>query len=248
MKELGGCMNIGTLVILILLYVVGPQNSFAKTYEVGLTEKVFFSKGDIIKLKHTDFSVEIGFFPGTTCAVPGFNCGSGYRPPSPTFEIKCGTQKSCPYIVLGFPSDGSSGSLTIESEESCAKNDPKNCFYAYARQFKSDDGCMKLKSPLGRYYCLELFSDSKRPENRGLCEQLPAEIYALRWNCYYEYAVRYRDASFCDKYLASEFSGRDRCLLKMAELLKDQSFCKKISATKEHSYLEQCQQLEKKPR
>ncbi len=105
---------------------------------------------------------------------------------------------------------------------------------------------MKLKSPLGRYYCLERFSDSKLPENRGLCEQLPADIYALRWNCYYEYAVRYRDASFCDKYPASEFSGKDRCLLKMAELLKDQSFCKKISATKEHSYLEQCQQLKKK--
>lgn len=238
-------MNIFTFMILILLCILGPQNSFAKTYEVGLSEKVLFSKGDIIKLKNTNFSVEIGSFPGTACAVPGFNCGSGYRPPSPTFETNCGTQKPCQYIVLAFPTDGSSGSLTIESEESCVKNDPKNCFYAFAGQFKSDDGCMKLKSPLGRYYCLERFSDSKRPENRDLCEQLPTDIYALRWNCYYEYAIRYSDASFCDKYPASDFSGKDRCLLKMAELLKDQSLCKKISATKEHSYLEQCQQLKK---
>ena len=241
-------MNPFTPFILILFFIVGPHDSYAKTYEVAVSEKVPFQKGDIFKLKGTDYLVEIGFSAGTECAVPGFNCGSGYQPPHPTYDIKCGTHKLCPYILMDYPTNGTSGSLTIETEESCTKNKLEYCFSTYARQFQDDEGCMKLKSPFGKYYCLERFPDSKRPENKSLCGQLPVEIYALRWNCFYEYAVRYRDASFCDKYPASDFSGRDRCLLKMAELLNDQSFCKKISATKEHSYVEQCQQLEKKPK
>ena len=233
-------------IVLTLFFIIWNHDAFSKNYEVGISEKVSFQTGDIIKLKGTDYSVEIGFFKGSQCAVPGFNCGSGYRPPHPTYNVKCGALTPCPYILMDYPADSSSGSLTIETEETCIKNKLSNCFRTYAEQFTNDEGCMKLKSAFGRYYCLERFADSRRPENKAICEQLPSEIYALRWNCFYEYAVRYRDASFCDKYMTNEFSGRDRCLLKMAEILKDFSLCKKISATKEHSYVEQCHQLQEK--
>lgn len=238
-------MKKNTCLFLILTYMSCIHYGYSKTHEVGISEKVSFSVGDVIKLKGTDYSVKIGLFPGTECAVPGFNCGSGYRPPHPSYDIECGMVSPCPYILMDYPVDSTTGYLTIETEESCTKNRLKNCFLTYARQFTTDEGCMKLKSPFSRYHCLELFNDSRRPENKTLCEQLPEDIYALRWNCFYEYAIRYRDASFCDKYAASELSGRDRCLLKMAELLKDHSLCKKISASKEHTYAEQCQQLHK---
>ena len=239
-------MRIKNCMVVILFFISWNHDAFSKNYEIGISEKVSFQTGDIIKLKGTDYSVEIGSFKGSECAVPGFNCGSGYRPPHPTYNVKCGALAPCPYILMHYPVDDRSGSLTIENEESCTKNKLDNCFSTYAGQFTNDEGCMKLKSSFARYYCLQRFADSKRPENKALCEQLPADIYALRWNCFYEYAIRYKDASFCDKYPASEFSGRDRCLLKMAEILKDYSLCKKISASKEHSYVDQCQQLEKK--
>jgi hypothetical protein len=110
--------------------------------------------------------------------------------------------------------------------------------YAFARLYSKDVECMKLSSPLGRYYCLEKFTDSKIAENKGLCEKLPNSIYALKWNCYYNYAIRYRDPGFCDKYSATELSGRDRCLNKMSSLLNDKSLCQKISATSD--YKQQC--------
>ncbi|MBA2403796.1 MAG: hypothetical protein H0V66_03415 [Bdellovibrionales bacterium] len=230
---------------LLFLFIFSLSTSFAKTQIVELSQKVEFNTGDIITLKNSAFSVKIGTEPGTECAVPGFNCGSGYEPPAPSFMIDCGKQKSCPYVLMTDNKTATSGSLYIEDEKSCEKNDPTNCFNQFARNFKTDDGCRELKSPLGRYYCLKTFSHSARPENRGLCEQLPESIYALRWNCFYEHAIRYRDASFCDKYLANESSGRDRCLLQMAKILHDMSLCKKISASKEHSYLEQCLDLKK---
>ena len=238
-------MNTKWSSLFALVFIVGINSGFTKSVEVTLSEKVNFKKGDIFKLTGSDFSVEIGSDPGTKCAVPGFNCGSGYQPPRPTFKIECGSNKTCPYIVLSDIKGSETGFLTIESEESCTKSNPEQCFYTFGRQYKSDEGCMNLKTPLGKYYCLKAYDSSKRPENKGLCDQLPKDIYALRWNCFYEYAVRYSDASFCDKYEPSELSGRDRCLLKMAELLKDKSFCKKISNSKEHSYVEQCQQFKK---
>jgi hypothetical protein len=140
--------------------------------------------------------------------------------------------------------DGTSAILSIEDETSCLKNDPEHCFRQFAQQSSNDDRCMKLKSPIGKYYCLEYFTSSIRPENKSLCDLLPSDIYALKWNCYYQYAIRYRDPSFCDKYSRSEVSGRDRCLLKMASLLNDKGHCQKISDSKDHSYREQCQQLQ----
>lgn len=217
--------------------------AFSRTVIVSLSDKVDFKTGDVIQLKDSVFSVQVNHDKGTECAVPGYNCGIGYMPPRPAYKINCGDQKPCPYIIMPFPQDESSGSLSIEDEKSCEKNKPEICFSEFARPFTGDDGCMELKSLLGRYYCLKRYEDSRRPENKGLCDQLPDSIYALKWNCYYEYAVRYKDPSFCDKYSVSELSGRDRCLLKMAEMLKELSFCNKISASKEHSYKEQCLKL-----
>jgi hypothetical protein len=228
-------------IVLLLGFVVGMNSSFAKTSEVTIAEKVPFQAGNTYQLKGSDFSVEVGNDPGSKCAVPGFNCGSGYIPPHPTFKINCGTQKPCPYAVMANSKDSTSGILSIESESSCEKNQPEQCFWEFSRQYKTDEGCMELKSPIGQYYCLKRFENSQRAENRGLCNKLPADIYALRWNCYYEYAIRYKDPSFCENYSAAEVSGKERCWLKMAELMKDKSLCKKI--TKEKLYVEQCQEL-----
>lgn len=233
-------MRINLLFLFLILFI---SDSYAKTHTVSLSEKIEFNSGDIITLKDSLFSVEIGSDPGTTCAVPGFNCGSGYSPPSPTYLVKCGEKKLCPYVLMTNQKNATSGNLSIEDETSCEKNDPENCFSQFARYADGDTSCMNLISPLGRYYCLKRFEKSARPENKGLCEKLPESIYALKWNCYYEYAVRYRDASFCNKYSQSERSGRDRCLLQMATILNDQSLCDKMSGSKEDTYLEQCRNL-----
>lgn len=226
--------------ILFFVMAMSMLSAFAQNHVVALSQNVDFKIGDVIKLKGTDFSVTIGHDEGSVCAVPGKNCGAGYRPPTPTFAIDCGNVERCPYVAMAIAKDGRSGQLTIENEASCEKNRPENCFDEFARRFKNDEGCMTLKTPMGKYYCLRRFEQSARPENKDLCDQLPEAIFGLRWNCYYEHAIRYRDPIYCDRYPAKDASGRDRCLNKMAELLKDKSLCRKISASKEHTYLEQC--------
>ncbi len=226
---------------LLLGLLVNISNSFAKIIEVSLSEQVSFQAGNTYHLKGSYFSVEVGTNPGTKCAVPGFNCGSGYTPPHPTFNINCNSHMPCDYTVMTNAKDSSTGILSIESESSCEKKQPEQCFMAFSQQHKTDEGCMKMKTPMGKYYCLDRFKNSHRPENKALCNKLPAEIYALRWNCYYEYAIRYRDPSFCENYSEAETSGKERCWLKMADLMKDKSLCKKI--TKDKSYMEQCQEL-----
>lgn len=228
---------LATLACLILFSNAG----FAKTIEASLSQKIPFQVGHTYKLKDADFSLEIGADPGSKCAVPGFNCGAGYIPAHPTFKTKCGNQKPCPYIVMANAKDATSGILSFESESSCEHHKPEQCFREFSKQFETDEGCMKLKSPLGQYYCLERFPNSQQPQNRDLCNKLPSDIYGLRWNCYYDYAIRYKDPSFCELYPEKEFSGKERCWLKMAELMKDKSICKKI--VKEALYVEQCQAL-----
>jgi len=109
---------------------------------------------------------------------------------------------------------------------------------------KSGEECLSLVAPLGQYYCLERFSRFKSDEIKNLCDKLPSDIYALRWNCFYNYAVRFNDEKFCEKYsqTAEDISGKNRCYLKMAQLLNDKKLCQKIVKTSSDSYLEQCLQ------
>ena len=232
-------MLIGLFMIFFL------TNSQASEQIVTLSQKIEFKTGDVIKLKDTDFSVSIEANRGTKCAVPGFNCGSGYIPPHPEFKINCGRKTPCSYVILDDRKTASSGTLSIENENSCETNQPELCFGAFSRLSTSDKICQKLQSPMGRYYCLSRFHNSARPENKSLCDQLPDSIYALKWNCFYEYAIRYKDVTFCDKYSAKEFDGRDRCLLKMAEISQNVSLCAKISNSRENTYREQCDNLKK---
>jgi hypothetical protein len=220
-------------------------NSQAVEHIVSLSQKIEFKTGDVIKLKDSYFTVTVNANKGTECAVPGFNCGSGYIPPHPELKINCQGSPPCPYVILDDSKTATSGTLSIENEKSCETNQPEICFSAFSRNSSSDDICQKLLSPIGRYYCLRRFENSARPENKGLCDQLPESIYALKWNCFYEYAVRYKDVTFCDKYSAQEADGRDRCLLKMAEINQDVSLCSKISNSQQNTYREQCENLKK---
>lgn len=228
---------------LILITLLLSTIIFAETHVVSLSQEVTFKSGDVIKLKDTPFSITIGVSKGPDCAVPGRNCGAGYIPPHFIFKKNCGEDKSCHYFFLESSNYIQSGKLSIETEETCLNKDFELCINNYSGTITTDDECSKLKTDLGKYYCLKRFDLSNRPENKGLCDKLPSSIYALKWNCYYEYAIRYKDPSFCDKYAKEELSGKDRCYLKMAELFKDQKFCSKISDSKEHSYREQCLQL-----
>jgi hypothetical protein len=215
----------------------------ADTVAVELSQRVRFKSGDTITLRGGELVVQIGSDPGTTCAVPGFNCGSGYRPPTPTFQITCRNSDPCAYVVVTNVSDATTGTLSIENEQSCETSNPEQCFSEFARLFSDDSGCMKLTTPMGRYYCLQRFTQSARVENKQLCDQLPKDVYALQWNCFYDYAIRFRDPAFCEKYSAQDASGRARCLLKMADLLRDKSYCAKIPESTEHSYRAQCLEL-----
>jgi hypothetical protein len=217
-------------------------NSLAAEHIVNLSQKIEFNTGDVIKLKGSDFRVDIVAKKGTECAVPGFNCGSGYTPPHPEFKIDCQKKEPCPFVILKESKNATSGTISIENEKSCETNQPENCFSAFALMARSDEVCQELKSPMGRYYCLKSFEKSARPENKGLCDKLPDSIYALKWNCFYEYAIRYNDPSFCDKYPPKD-DGRDRCLLKMAQINHDVSICSKIALRQDNSYKEQCENL-----
>ena len=228
---------------IILLTLLLSSISFSGTHIVSLSQEVIFKPGDVIKLKNTTFSITIGLNKGTSCAVPGKNCGSGYIPPHLTIKSDCGEEKSCQYFIIDSIIDIKEGKLSIETEETCLNKNFEICFNNYSRSLQSDEDCSVLKTAVGKYHCLKRFYSSKRPENKNLCDQLPDSIYALKWNCYYEFAIRYKDSSFCEKYSKEEFSGKDRCYLKMAEIFKDKKFCSKISDTKEHTYREQCSQL-----
>ena len=83
-------MRIKNCIVVILFFISWNHEAFSKNYEVGISEKVSFQTGDVIKLKGTDYSVEIGSFKGSECAVPGFNCGSGYRPPHQLITLNVG--------------------------------------------------------------------------------------------------------------------------------------------------------------
>jgi hypothetical protein len=215
----------------------------ASNIEVSLSEKVKFTRGDVIKLRDKEYSITVGFYEGSKCAVPGFNCGSGYRPPHVTFMVNCGTAKVCPYIHMAFSNSSTTGTISIEDLKSCETHEPERCFREFAEVYKEDKGCMNISNFDGRYYCLKKFEYSKMPENKNLCDLLSDSVYALKWNCFYEYAIRYNDQSICDKYPSKEVDGRNRCLLKMAELAKDKSICKKIIKNSQDTYLEQCFQI-----
>jgi hypothetical protein len=211
-------------------------------HEVELGQKITVKSGEGVKLKGQDYSVTVGApHEPVACAVPGFNCGSGYIPPAPTFQENC-TASPCPYFFATEVKDASTANLTIHNEKSCEqlKAQASACFYSYARTLKSAEGCSTLKGALGKYHCLQVYSVAL-PQFRSVCDELPSDIQGLRENCYYDWAIRYRDASYCKKFDAKDFSGAERCWLKMAELLNDRSLCRNIK--KEPSYVAQCQAL-----
>lgn len=213
--------------------------------EIDLSQKTKFKVGDTFNLKKSKVSLTIGFDKGSECAVPGYNCGAGYIPPHPIYTLNCDNQVPCPYVVLMNANDSDKGIISIETEETCTKSDPKTCFYQFGRSFKTDIECLKLKTALGQYHCLEIFPLSTMPEIKSLCEKLPKDIYALQWNCFYEYAIRFKDPSFCNKYsnTKEDISGKNRCYLKMAEMLKDKQYCQPIVAAQDDSYKAQCELL-----
>lgn len=225
---------------LFFFFITLFGQAFAKEKIINLSQRIEFKIGESFRLYNSDFSVTIDHFSGSVCAVPGKNCGSGYRPPSPIYKINCSGKNPCPYVLMTFPKDDKSGLFSIEDQDSCEKNNPEICFFEFAKLFIDDSGCASLKSAIGRYYCLKRFPNSVREENKNICDQLPESIFALRWNCFYEYAIRYRDPAFCDKYPLKNINGKDRCLLKIAEILKNKSYCRKISSSKDHTYKEQC--------
>jgi hypothetical protein len=228
-----------------LFLILLVSAAFAKTHEVSLGEKVVFTTGDVITLKGTNYSITVGDpYEPVACAIPGQNCGKGYRPPEPTFDVKC-SKSPCPYIFQNSNQSGTSGTLSIETEETCVSkgHQADSCFYAYSNSLKTDDGCMTLKTAMGKFYCLKRFRKSARPENKGLCDQLPKDNYELRWDCFYEYAYLYKDPSFCAKFDKKDAEIADRCWSHMAEVMKDKSLCQKISVTKNHTYKEQCDRL-----
>jgi hypothetical protein len=229
--------------ILVFITLIFSALSFSETHVVTISQEVIINPGDVIKLKDSPFTVSISLNKGTECAVPGKNCGSGYIPPHLTIKRDCGGNKNCLYFIIGSHNGIENQKLSIETEETCLKKNYEMCFSDYSGSLQSDEGCSSLKTSMGKYFCLKRFYSSNRPENKDLCDKLPNSIYALRWNCYYEYAIRYKDASFCEKYSKEELSGKDRCYLKMAELFKDKNFCSKISDSKEHNYKEQCYEV-----
>lgn len=237
-------MNLPQIWLVSLFLALFPAAVFAGiTHEVELGQRITVKSGEVVKLKGREYSVSVGDpYEPVKCAVPGKNCGAAYQPPAPTFREKC-TGSPCPYFFSPEVKGADTAALTLHDENTCGalKHQANACFYDFARRLNAAEGCSALKTALGRYHCLQMFSGQALVDFRGVCDALPSDIHALRENCYYDWAIRYRDAGFCKKFDAKDFSGAERCWLRMAELLKDRSLCNQIK--KEPSYVEQCQAL-----
>jgi len=221
----------------IIIFLVFILNSLAAIKPVEMSTEFQYQSGDKIVLNKHDFSVEVSSDSGTECAVPGFNCGSGYRPPHPIFKIVCGQSGICPYVFVNKQIlTASSGVATIESIKKCEQEENELCLRSYVNQVIKAEDCL-IYRPLIQY----CFSLAIPQTARGLCDQLPEGKNPYRKNnCFYDYAVSFKDPSLCDKFKPEDFQQRDRCLGRLAQTLRDKSLCHKISDTKEHNYKQQC--------
>ncbi len=222
-----------------LSIILSHSTSQAKTHIVELSKTVAVEVGDTLKTKDGAYTAVIKMSKASDCAVPGFNCGAGYRPSAAYVEESCIGKKCIGKGRVYF----FAGKLvfSLENEQSCLERDfNESCFYALSEGVKKATDCNNFNSPTGKYICLSKFPLSNHEQFRSLCDQLPK---SLRWNCYYEWAQKYKDSGFCEKYPPKEFNGRNRCYLKLAELLRSKALCEKIIKRKEDSYHEQCHQL-----
>ena len=228
------------IILYVLLIIIIPINTaFGKIHVVSISQTIPVTLGDTIQTKDKLYSAIVKITKSSDCAVPGFNCGAGYQPARYYLEESC-KKDPCENSGSVYYS-GEKLVFSLENEQSCLKKkNNKTCFYSLYKRVLIDSDCSKFESTTGKYYCLNKFSQSRLKSNRELCDKLPSGTYALKWNCFYEWAIRYKDPLFCEKYSASQLSGRNRCFLKMANLLKSKAMCKKIIKSKDDSYLEQC--------
>jgi hypothetical protein len=216
-------------------------NVMAETKMVELGQEFSYQAGEKIVLSNADFSVEVSADPGTKCAVPGFNCGSGYIPPHPKFKMNCSNSNPCPYVFINAQTlSGTAGKGLIESLKKCETDENELCLRSYVDQIRRAEDCL-VYPPLIRYFCLQRFSLAIPVTERGLCDLLPENKNPYRrGNCYYDYAVSLKDPTLCEKFKAEDFSQKDRCYNRLSQVLKDKTLCQKISDTKEHNYKQQC--------
>ncbi len=229
-------MNIFFVSILCFLL---PNMASSKNHFVEISKTIAVEVGDTIKTKDDSYSAVIKMSEASDCAVPGFNCGAGYRPSAPYIEETC-KAKNCDGIGSVYYTSGKLV-FSLENEDSCLeKKNNETCFHLLTKDVKEDKDCNKFNSHIGKYFCLKNFDQSNLKDNRDLCDKLPNDIYSLKWNCFYEWAIRYKDPSFCEQYSKTQLSGKNRCYLKMAVLFNSSKYCKKIEEHNEDSYLEQC--------
>lgn len=224
---------------LFILYLVISNVVFGETHNIELSQQINVEIEDVVKTKDGSYSAVIKMSEASDCAVPGFNCGAGYRPSAPYIEETC-KAKSCDGKGSVYYSAGKLV-FSLENEESClTKKNNQTCFHLLTKDVQADKDCNKFNSHVAKYYCLNNFDQSNLKENRDLCDKLPSDIYGLKWNCFYEWAIRYKDPSFCEQYSKTQLSGKNRCYLKMAVLFNSNKYCKNIEKNNEDSYLEQC--------
>lgn len=210
--------------------------SMAATYEVQLSQSQKLKPNDHVKLKGSSFEVVYkGVVEPVPCAIPGQNCGAAYRPPRPEFDVTC-TGADCAYVyVEGSGNTLPDVSITVENEETCAKDTTQSCIRKFGQNFKSGQECTTLKTALGKFHCLGRFPKDAPKETKNLCEEIPKD---LRLNCLAEYATRYNEASFCAKFSKDESAYKDRCYYFLSLDKKDSKLCKKI--TKDTDYYKRC--------
>lgn len=224
---------------LFLLFIF-PILTFAKTYEVQLSQKQSLQPGDKIKLQNTNYEVVYkGVIEPVACANPGQNCGATYQPPHPEFEVNC--SKDCSYVyVEGLQNVLPEINLSIESEETCTKDSTNYCIKKFGQSFKTGQECLQLKTALAKFHCLGRFPKDAPKDAKNICDEIPKEF---KTNCLAEYASRYGDSSFCSKISKEEPAVKDRCYYFLAKDKKDLKLCKKIAAKSD--YYKKCFNMKK---
>lgn len=215
---------------LFLLFMF-PILTFAKTYEVQLSQKKILQPGDKIKLQNTNYEVLYkGIVEPVACANPGQNCGATYQPPRPEFETNC--SKDCDYVyVEGLHNVLPEVNLSIENEETCIKDTTNYCIKKFGQSFTTGHECLQLKTALAKFYCLGRFPKDAPKKAKNICDEIPTE---LRTNCLAEYASRFDDASFCNKISKDEVAVKNRCYYFLAKDKKDLNLCKRITAKSDY--------------
>jgi hypothetical protein len=201
-------MNI-KIILLITLFLTGTSQA-----NIRLTPGDVFNRDEIpLKLKFERFHTS-----KTECAVPGFNCGSGYTPEPVTTPIvqRIWKDKTC---------EQSPRPKHCELDFQILATDQKT--YIEIKIINPLDRCMQQENLSNRHSCLlntikgHYDQPALDPEN---CQRI-VDNQIMRDSCYEAVADKLGDAKICEKMQGPQGF---QCIYLRAKTSKDPNICNQL--------------------